>query len=400
VALRRGESVSVVTVGTGPAQTGDPTHARHHDTVLYVDKSSRRFRHAPLGIAVLNLVLEVVGSRGRLILRGDSPSKTHQVSFAQSTGEIRAQEGRADLEYDIETFADEIIGLRMGQKYVGADITGIVQNHLDWCREWKRFRLVRADTLDGLSLLRRHSWLSHRDRRIITLAAQPTNFGNDVRAESSALAATLAPGAISFRRELVFGPARVGFAGRNRSILAGQSGLGDRDLPGYVHIVDGSGTIHSFSRFAPLICYCVYGEESSFECLRLPLTSLAKCGYFHGAVGVACDRPRDKLVKYIPEVFHHRLIISEASVDRGQFNRYYFDQGLYEAYQLIVFCDVDVVFDTSTTDLLIDVLLSDQTCCTTEDGKLSDLADRPPGSWDKEIAHEFGRDLSPPTRHS
>jgi hypothetical protein len=28
--LRRDESVSVVTVGTGPAQTGDPTHAHLH----------------------------------------------------------------------------------------------------------------------------------------------------------------------------------------------------------------------------------------------------------------------------------------------------------------------------------------------------------------------------------
>jgi hypothetical protein len=30
VALRRDESVSVVTVGTGPTPTGDPTHARLH----------------------------------------------------------------------------------------------------------------------------------------------------------------------------------------------------------------------------------------------------------------------------------------------------------------------------------------------------------------------------------
>src|SRR5580704_19756074 len=117
----------------------------HHDTILYVDEDAQRLRHAPFGVAPLNLVLELADPRGRLMMRKGSSSEDRQVSFTQSAGEIRTQPGRVALDLHIETFADDSIGIRAGEHYVGADQIGGVHNDRDWCREWERYLLVRAD---------------------------------------------------------------------------------------------------------------------------------------------------------------------------------------------------------------------------------------------------------------
>jgi hypothetical protein len=365
----------------------------HHDTILYVDEDAQRLRHAPFGIAPLNLVLELTSPRGRLIMRRVSSSEGRQVSFTQSAGEIRTGPRRAVPDLHIETFADDSIGIRAGEHYVGADQIGGVHNDVTWCREWERYRLVRADTLDTLPLLRRYSWLSHGDRRIVSLAAQPIDFGREKPAEASALAATLAPGAIDFRRELVFGPARMRLVGREPSILVEGIERGEHDPPTRVDIVDMTGIIHRFSRFTPLVYYCVYGDDSFYECLRLSLTSLEKYGCFGGAIGVACDRPLHELAKYIPETFHHRLILTEASKDRGWFNQYYLEHGRYDAYQPILYCDVDVIFDAGITDLLIDLLRCGQVCCATEGNEYPRLRETAPRLWDDYSGNFFGRYL-------
>ena len=104
----------------------------HHDTILYVDEDAQHLRHAPFGIAPLNLVLELSGSQGRLVMRRGSLSEVRQVSFSQSTGEIRTTPRRADLDLHVETFGDGSVGIRAGERYVGADIRGIVFNDIAW----------------------------------------------------------------------------------------------------------------------------------------------------------------------------------------------------------------------------------------------------------------------------
>ena len=121
------------------------------------------------------------------MMRKGSSSDGQKVSLTQSTGEIRTGHGRADPDLHIETFADDSVGIRAGERYVGADQIGGVRNDVTWCREWERYRLVRADTFDTLPLLRRYSWLSHSDRRIVSLADQPIDFGREQPAEASAL---------------------------------------------------------------------------------------------------------------------------------------------------------------------------------------------------------------------
>src|SRR6202040_3340294 len=108
---------------------------------------AQRLRHAPFGVASLNLVLELAGPQGRLMLRRSSSSEGRQISFTQSAGEIRAAPRRADLDLHIETFADDSIGIRAGELYVGADQIGGVRNELHWCRECEHYRLGRVHSL-------------------------------------------------------------------------------------------------------------------------------------------------------------------------------------------------------------------------------------------------------------
>jgi hypothetical protein len=301
-------------------------------------------------------------------MRDDSQSEVRQVLIEQSAGEIRTHMGRADFDCQIEIFADDRIGIRTSEHYLAPDRDGVVRNNRSLCQDWERYRLVRADTLHGLALLRRFNWLSHGDRRIISLAAQPIGFGRERPLDSSALAATLAPNAIELRRELVFGPARLRLVGKDPSFLADRSDRGPRDPPGQVHIVDASGITHDFSRFTPLVHYRVCGDESNYERLRLSLNSLEKYGCFGGTLGVACDRPLDELVKHIPHTFRHRLIVSATSHDGSPFNGCDVPHWLYDSYQPILCCDVDVIFDAGITDLLIDILLCGQACCASNVG--------------------------------
>jgi hypothetical protein len=132
----------------------------YHNTLLYADPVSQCLRHAPLGVAQLNLVIELNGNRGRLIMKEDAPSQTRQVSFTQSSGKIRIQKERIEFDCHIETFADDCVGVRAKEQYLAADLDGIVRNNRDWCREWERYRLTNGETLDTLLLLERYPRVS------------------------------------------------------------------------------------------------------------------------------------------------------------------------------------------------------------------------------------------------
>ena len=221
----------------------------HHDTILSLDEAAQQFRHAPFGIAPLNLALELEGTRGHLVLLGDAPAKERKLSFGLPTGEIKLLSDSADADFQVQSFADGSVGLFIGELYVAADLDGIVRNDRTWCRAFEQFRLIRTETLDGLAILQRHSWISHSDGQIVTLAAQPIDFGRERPHESSALAATLGAGAIELRRDLVFGPARLSLVGRTRQLTFDQAIDPDLKSPLDVFITDRTGTKYGFSKY-------------------------------------------------------------------------------------------------------------------------------------------------------
>ena len=196
----------------------------------------------------MNFVLELAGTQAHLILLGDDPSKDRKLSFAQPTSEIRFLSHSFDPNFQIELFADGSIGLRMNELYVAADVDGIVRNDRSRCRAFEQFRLIRMDTLDGLAILQRHSWISHDDRQVVTLSPQPIDFGRESPSETSALAATLVAGAIELRRDIVFGPARIRLVWRTPQLVFDTTNDASPNDPRDVFITDGTGKKYDFSR--------------------------------------------------------------------------------------------------------------------------------------------------------
>jgi hypothetical protein len=220
----------------------------HHDTILFMDEATQQFRHGPFGISPLNLVLELEGQRGHLVLLADAPRNDRKLSFETPAGETRFLPDSADPDLETEWFADGSIGLRINELYVSADWDSFIRNDRGWCRAFEQFRLIRKDTIDGFAILQRHSWISHCNGRIVTLAPQPIDFGHEQTQESSALAATRSVGTIELRRDIVFGPARLRLVGRTPQIVFNRASDTDPNASLEMFINDVTGTWYRFSR--------------------------------------------------------------------------------------------------------------------------------------------------------
>jgi hypothetical protein len=231
-----------------PSHTAAPERfflVTHHDTIVYFDEATLRIRHLPLGIAPLNLAAELTGALARLIVALDDPPRERPVSFVRFDDTIGFPEDDESAALMVETFADGGIGLRRSDRYIAADLDGLVRNDRTWCRQFEQFRLVRVDTIAGLAVLQRHVWISQCDGATVKLAPQPIDYGRDRPHESSAIAATLVEGALERRRDIVFGPARIRLVGRARQIVFKLDAV-------EVVVTDASSTVHCFSR-APVV---------------------------------------------------------------------------------------------------------------------------------------------------
>jgi hypothetical protein len=219
-----------------------------HDTIIYLDLAAKRLCHNPFGIAPLNLYLEITGSRARLVGYDPVSSADIPLSITRDSGEISELSEPASADLDVQHLSDGSIGIKRNDFYLAADLDGLVRNNRTWCRLFEQFRLVRTDTIDGLAILQRHSWISDRDGQVVTLKPQPINFGRVPPHESSALAATLAPGAMDSRRDIVFGPAHIRLDGRTRKFEFNRENEGDPNSPLKVFITDLTGEKHCFSQ--------------------------------------------------------------------------------------------------------------------------------------------------------
>ena len=70
-------------------------------------------------------------------------------------GDVFANRKPDPVLQQIESFSDDSVGILVAGKYLAADWGGTAANDREWCRDWERFRLVRADTVAALTLQRR-----------------------------------------------------------------------------------------------------------------------------------------------------------------------------------------------------------------------------------------------------
>lgn len=323
----------------------------HHDTVVFFDSDIRRVRHAPFGIAPWSLTIELAGQKGRLLTRRKSLGEVRQLSVGRTDNDTPTQMIPTNFDRDIETFSDGSIGIRTGDHYLGSDLDGFVRPK-DWFREWERYRLVRADTIEGLALLRRYSWLSHTDRRVHSLAVQPIDFGKEQPAESSALAASLAPGAIAFRRKIVFGPAALKLIERRPQIVFESS---DRALgqiiPERVKILDSNTEAQcDFSLFRPLVHFWLGNAHSEFEKLRHSLDSLSRVAGLDATICITSTQSGLHLKQQVPERYRSDALFLDADRTGGF-------AGIQD-YHPVVHAYVGCTFSVDLKESLIGLLLS------------------------------------------
>ncbi|MBB6408749.1 hypothetical protein [Mesorhizobium sangaii] len=327
----------------------------HHDTVVFADTDLRLVRHAPFGIAPWNLVIELTDQKGRLLMRGKSPGEVRQLWAGRSDSDINAQMGRANLDCDIENFSDGSIGIRAGDNYLGSDLDGVVYRK-SWCRDWERYLLVRADTIEGLALLRRYSWLSHTDRQLRSLAAQPIDFGRERPAESSALAASCAPGTAAFRRKIAFGPTSLKLIERRPQFVFEpcNPALG-QIIPERLRIFDsGTETQSDFSLFRPLVHFSLGNEDSQLEKLRHSLDSLSRQTGLAATISIASAQPNAHLRQQIPEPYRSDALFLNLGSTYDDMTGAL--EGIFD-YHPVVLANAGCSFGTDLEENLIRLLL-------------------------------------------
>jgi hypothetical protein len=352
-----------ITLGAGAMRedAGPQSHdlfhlVTDHDTIVYLDMATRRLRHAPLGIAPFNFLLEIVGSQARLWMVSDQAAGLSQLHLSGFDGSVDPLPGRSPPDCELLPIANLVFGIRIGERYLSAGVEGHVHIENAYCHRWEHYRFMRADSVRGLSLMRRHSWLSHDDRRILCLADQPVFLERSSPFESSALAATLAPGALELRRRLAFGPVQLPFVSLEQVITIGQSD--DGQPPKDLEIRVAPGPTHRFSRFAPLVHFRLAGDDAAYECLRLSLASLVGAGGYLGPISIACDRPEEGVFAYLPEGLRSRVVLARILAADAAAEDADLDAALRNRYQPILLTAPDVIFDASVLDLLIDSLMA------------------------------------------
>jgi hypothetical protein len=353
----------------------DPIPGRYylvsdHDTVLHIDFAAGQLRHQRFGTAPLNLFLDVANLGVHLVMRPDPALAPQILMFA------RGADGSGEtptVEYQIEFLDRQTIAIRIGEQYLSASPTGGIEDDRVECREWERFRLVRQETADSLLFLQRYSWLCHSDRKVYSLSDS---------------------GGMSLRRDVSLGPALISLAPEFQPFVWRTPPENFEVAPFRFALIHPHGNVSEFSLFRPLIYYCVFGHDSYFDCLKISLDSLVAHGKFSGTLGIACDRRREDILKYIPERFHENLIVSEATRTRGWFNQYYLDHGFYDAFQPILYSDIDIIYDLNIKNLLVDIILSERICCANENQDFLILTQKSPHAWgNSAIEHFFGKYL-------
>src|SRR5262249_28588728 len=125
-------------LGTGPESSDLYYLATDHDTVVYLDPAASRLKHAPLGLGRLNLLCEILGNRARLWAVPEGDSGLRRLSFTSILGEVRLEPGRGEADHEVARIATNlIIGLRIGQFFLSAELDGLIYNNRTQCQRWE-----------------------------------------------------------------------------------------------------------------------------------------------------------------------------------------------------------------------------------------------------------------------
>jgi hypothetical protein len=327
---------AILTSGGGIGQLRDHyVLVSDHDTILYYDGETGRLKHAPFGLAPLNLAFQRREERGRLLLGRSSADSVIPLTFAGQNGLVRPVNDDDEAWFESAYYTDGTVSIRRTETYLGADLDGYAYNNRTWCLQWERYRLIPIQTLACMQEMANSIWLSHSDRRLVTLTAQPLDYGRQRGSEASALAGTSTREWNERERSIVFGPARFS--------------LTDRTLP-----VDCSGNhltirwrdkAYLYSRYAPLIQYTINEDVASLPKLAKSISSLTEAGGYSGDICIISTLSANQIMEHVPAQIRERVTISlEPHTGPG-------------IYQPILDCTADTIFNCDIGKTILDLLV-------------------------------------------
>lgn len=177
------------------------------DTILYFDFLTKQVRQQPFGIAPMNLMVSIVGEHAEF-LAIDDQGATHRVIWGGDVDEATSGLRQIRMSfYQGGTFA-----FSANSEFLSADPGGPIFWDRTHCRAWEHFRLIRVDTVIGLSWLRRTTWLGEHGLAFNWID-QPVDFGRFSLSECSALAATITESALVKRRLFKYGYSKFNLTG-------------------------------------------------------------------------------------------------------------------------------------------------------------------------------------------
>ena len=347
---------------SGVLRAGDGLITTSAGTLAYFDTASRRIRHGRPEKVPRNLVLRWQGNMARLLTPSEDGSALLScIPPNWDAGPCRLE----SLEHPFRFIrSDPAIG-RISLLHAGAALQAERNGRLSLLPEGdvpaQCFAVTTQRTRAVADALLKGHWLDADTAKPVRITAGTIPFGVG-QGELPAIS-----------------------IGRFVADLAGLPGPfvaephGDHVPASHlrlVHMAGQGGRLRRVVRYRPVICFAIFGSDRYYDCLSLALHSLHRFGLYDGDICVAADRPRSSVAKYIPDAYRQNWIYAAGDPHAKLFSRFDMENWHLEAFQPVLYMDVDVVANAPLAPLLRQLAISTQLHVATENRLLPKLAGR------------------------
>jgi hypothetical protein len=297
-------------------------HARDGALLHHVDGIAR---HGPRATAPRNLAFVPYGDRAWLIVFDAVTGGSLGVLASGPDGipVLAAETGAPSWRFDVE---GQFLTMCDAGQYLSADTDGAVRLRAAPGPDTRFFVLSRqADAC--LASLHADRWIYPSGQRwagALTFAPAP---GLDIGGQT--IDPTGVPG------PFVAESAPAG-SGRLRQML----------------VVGPAGRMHVLALYRPIICFAAFGEDSYFSALGVAVSALRRFGAYDGALCIAADRERADVAAFLPESAGLDWIHVKLAPGERLFARYGLPDWGLEAFQPVLYLDVDIVANAPLRPML------------------------------------------------